>query len=68
MCRFSDDWCKDTLNQYNCQVERLEGAQVWLEQGEEEEEKQGEKEVLCGTIEGVKQSDKLEDNTYRYTK
>ena len=66
MCRFSDDWCKNTLNQYNCQVERLEGAQVWLKQGEEAEEKEGEKEVLCGTIEGVKQSDKLEDNTYRY--
>ncbi|XP_063681870.1 uncharacterized protein LOC134816806 [Bolinopsis microptera] len=63
--RFSDDWCKDTLNQYNCQVERLEGAQVWLEQEEEEEEEE-EEEVLCGTIEGVKQSVKLEDNTHRY--
>ena len=65
-------------------MERLEGAQVWLEQqksaahqeqgtdgeegegqetdGEEREETEG---VLCGTVTGVKQSDKLEDNIYR---
>ena len=56
-------------------MERLEGAQVWLEQQEgaalkgtdgEEGEGQETEGVLCGAVSGVKQSDKLEDNIYRY--
>ncbi|KAL5253442.1 hypothetical protein ACHWQZ_G013282 [Mnemiopsis leidyi] len=54
--RYADEWCRG--DQQKCQIERLEGAEVWLEQGTEEN-------VKCGVVTGVKASDILQDNIYR---
>ena len=48
-------------------MEQQEGA-AHQEQGTDGEEGEGQETegVLCGTVSGVTQSDKLEDNIYRY--